>query len=282
MFKKRGMLFLIVSMALVCFSAPVSGQAPYWNTTGTVTHVLRNNTFDFSQMINEVQFITNQNTRVRIHSNGKIQVNPISGTIIGTNHQMQFATMQVQGGNASGIASYTAQNFDWGQNVQSYVTRPLTVSYVVSWNGTDRFYVAGQGWLYANGAYFGSDRNLKTNIQPISGALDKVMRLEGVTFQWREEERCADCPEETSTKLEDRTEIGLIAQDVESVVPEVVRTTVDGKKAVAYQNIVALLVESIKTQQAQLDTQAQEIKLLQGQVQEIKALQNQMKELRKK
>lgn len=266
---KRCVLLLAGAITLVCLSGPVLAQPPYWNTAGTVNHVLRNNIFDSGQVINEVQLITNQNTRIRVHGNGQIQVNPISGTIIGTTHQMQYATMQVQGGNASGFASYTAQTWDWGQNIQSFVTRPLTMSYAVAWNGTDRFYVAGQGWLYANGAYFGSDRNLKTNIQKISGALDKVMKLDGITFQWKEERPCERCPKETSTKLEDRTEMGLIAQDVERIVPEVVRTTGDGKKALAYQNLVALLVESIKTQQGQLEQQARDIKLLQNQVREL-------------
>jgi hypothetical protein len=266
---KRCMLLLAGAITLVCFSIPVFAQPPYWNTVGTVTHVLQNNQFDNAQMINEMDLLTNQNTRIRVHGNGQIQVNSVSGTIVGTNHQMHYATMQVQGGDASGLASYTAQTHDWGQNIQSFVTRPLTMSYAVAWNGTDRFYVAGQGWLYANGAYFNSDRNLKTNIRKVSGALDKVMKLDGVTFQWKEEQRCENCPKETSTKLEGRTEIGLIAQDVERIVPEVVRTTVDGKKAVAYQNQVALLIESIKSQQGQLEQQARDIKLLQNQVREL-------------
>jgi Chaperone of endosialidase len=254
--------------ALVLLAAtPLSAQ--YWNTTGTVNHVLRNNTFDGPQVINEVQFLTNQNTRIRILGNGQFLLFPTIGTIIGTSHQMQYATMQVQGGNFSGLASYTAQPSDWGQNIQSFVTRANTVSYVVSWNGTDRFYVAGQGWLYANGAWFSSDERLKEDIRPLHKALDQVLRLNGVTFRWREEERCADCPKETEPRIDNRTEVGLIAQDVEKVVPEVVRTLNDGTKAVAYQNLVALLIESIKTQQAQLDAQNDTIQELGKQVRKL-------------
>jgi hypothetical protein len=267
--KQLGRLLPIGVTILVCFSNPVFGQPPYWNTTGTVNHVLQNNKFDFSQMINEVDFLTNQNTRIRIHANGQVQVNPVSGTIVGTSGQMQYATMQVQGGYTSSFAGYTAQPGDWGQNIQSYVTRANTVSYVVNWNGTDRFYVAGQGWLYANGAWFNSDLNLKTSVRKIEKPLEKVMKLEGVTFQWKEESPCSECTKETYVKLERRTEMGLVAQDVEKVVPEVVRTTHDGKKALAYQNLVALLIESIKVQQGQLDNQAREINLLQAQVKEL-------------
>lgn len=255
--------------ALACFATPIFGQPPYWNTTGIATHTLQNNKLDFNQVINEVDFLTNQNTRVRIHANGQIQVNPVAGTIIGTSGQMQFATMQVQGGNTSSFAGYTAQPGDWGQNIQSFVTRANTVSYVVNWNGTDRFYVAGQGWLYANGAWFNSDRSLKTSFQKIKSPLEKVMKLEGVTYQWKEERPCKDCPDETNAKVERRTEMGLVAQDVEKVVPEVVRTTNDGKKALAYQNLVALLIESIKVQQGELSKQAREISVLQAQVKEL-------------
>lgn len=254
--------------ALVLAAAmPLSAQ--YWNTTGTVNHVLRNNTLDGTQLINEVQFLTNGNTRIRILDSGRFHIFPTIGTIMGTSHQMQYATMQVQGGSYSGLAAYTAQPQDWGQNIQSYVTRANTVSYVVAWNGTDRFYVAGQGWVYANGAYFSSDERLKEDIQPIHKALDQVLRLNGVTYRWREEQRCADCPEEMDPRTDKHPEIGLIAQDVEKIVPEVVRTMGDGTKAVAYQNLVALLVESIKTQQAQLEGQSAAIRELEKQVKKL-------------
>lgn len=255
---------VILATAAILFSTRLTAQ--YWNTVGTVNHVLRNNVFDGPQLINEVQFLTNGNTRMRILDTGRFSVNPVSGTIIGTSHQMQYATMQIQGGNFSGLASYTAQTGDWGQNIQSYVTRANTVSFVVSLWGTDRFYVAGQGWVYANGAYFGSDRNLKTDIHTIPDALDRVLRLEGVSYRWKPLPPCKECPDGTRPEIDDRTEIGLIAQDVEKVVPEVVRTVADGTKAVAYQNLVALLVESIKTQQDQLDKQARALETLENQV----------------
>jgi hypothetical protein len=266
--KKLGKLFSAGLLASLCFATPASAQ--YWHTVGTVNHALENNLYDGTQVINEVDLQTNLNTRIRIHSNGQIQINPAYGGGIGSNSgQGQFATMQVQGGDVSSFAGYTVQNSDWGQNIQSYVTRINTVSYVVNYNGHDRFYVAGGGWVYANGAYFGSDRNLKTDIRKIPDALSKVLKLNGVMFQWKEEEPCKDCPKETSAKSEHRTEMGLIAQDVEKVVPEVVRTVADGTKALAYQNLVALLIESTKIQQQQLDTQAETIKVLQNQVNKL-------------
>ena len=85
-----------------------------------------------------------------------------------------------------------------------------------------------------------SDINLKKNIEVIPNALDKVSQIRGVTFD--------------RIDLEDESrQSGVIAQEVEKVLPEVVRTTQDGTKTVAYGNMVGLLIEAIKEQQKQID-----------------------------
>jgi hypothetical protein len=82
----------------------------------------------------------------------------------------------------------------------------------------------------------GSDARIKSNIKTIENALDKTLLLRGVNFNLN------IGPE--------RKRIGLIAQEVESIIPEVVRTIEDdGLKSIEYQNIVGLLVEAIKDQQ---------------------------------
>jgi hypothetical protein len=81
----------------------------------------------------------------------------------------------------------------------------------------------------------GSDVALKENISPITGALAKVLRLDGVKYNQIGQKR---------------TDIGLVAQAVKKVVPEVVfNTTTDGGKeslGIAYSQLVALLVNAIK------------------------------------
>jgi hypothetical protein len=78
-----------------------------------------------------------------------------------------------------------------------------------------------------------SDVNLKDNIEVISDPLTKVLKLRGVTF--------------TRKDLNDnRTHMGVIAQEVEEVIPEVVITGDDGIKTVAYGNMVGLLIEAVK------------------------------------
>jgi hypothetical protein len=84
-----------------------------------------------------------------------------------------------------------------------------------------------------------SDISLKDNIIPITGALDKVLRLNGVYFNKKE--------------TPDLTELGFIAQEVEQVIPELVSEMEDGIKTVAYSRVAAVLVETIKEQQAQIE-----------------------------
>jgi AAA15 family ATPase/GTPase len=83
------------------------------------------------------------------------------------------------------------------------------------------------------------DISLKENIIPIAGALDKVLQLKGVYFNKKE------TPE--------LTELGFIAQEVEQVIPELVSEMEDGIKTVSYSRVAAVLVETIKEQQAQIE-----------------------------
>jgi|GEM_PF-5674987 hypothetical protein len=85
--------------------------------------------------------------------------------------------------------------------------------------------------------YNSSDRSLKKDIQLIDNPLGKIMQLNGVTFNW---------------KKDNSPSIGLIAQDVEKVFPEIV-TGEEGNKSVAYSNLVAPLIEAVKAQQREID-----------------------------
>lgn len=92
----------------------------------------------------------------------------------------------------------------------------------------------------ANAANFNttSDATLKTNVETLTGSLDKVKALRGVSYDWIES---------------GGSEIGVIAQEVEAVIPDVVSTNDEGIKSVKYGNMVAVLIEAIKEQQAQID-----------------------------
>lgn len=131
----------------------------------------------------------------------------------------------------------------------SQVNRQSSKSWGVVYNSTDRFYVTGLGYVYAYSYNNLSDASCKENVKTIPSALDKVNQLRGVLFNFKKESIINS--KDTSIYLPEKpqkTEIGFIAQEVELVIPEVVSTLPDGKKTVAYGNIVALLVEAIKEQ----------------------------------
>ena len=113
-----------------------------------------------------------------------------------------------------------------------------------------------------------SDVRIKRCIIPIEGALDKVSKLNGVSFRWNND--YAETRRDLKTKIVTRN-IGFIAQEVEEVVPEVISTEkVDGIdfdiKKVDYGKMVALLTEAIKEQQTQIESLKEEIKDLKNQL----------------
>ena len=108
------------------------------------------------------------------------------------------------------------------------------------------------GNLYAGGTLLSSDRRFKKDIITVDNALDKVLKLRGVYYYWRQK----DFP---NKNFDDKLELGLIAQEVETIIPEVVGESADGYKGVEYSKLVALLVEAIKEQQAIIDGQKTEM-----------------------
>jgi len=91
----------------------------------------------------------------------------------------------------------------------------------------------------------GSDVRLKKNVAPLTDVLDRLEKVRGVSFEWNE-------PAEAIGHSSDRREIGVIAQEVEAVFPEVVTVTgEEGYKAVAYDKLTAVLIEAVKELKAE-------------------------------
>jgi hypothetical protein len=84
-------------------------------------------------------------------------------------------------------------------------------------------------------AYHSSDERFKDNIVEIDNSLDKVEALRGVYFDWNDKQ-----------DIYEGHDIGVIAQEVEAVLPEIVETRVDGYKAVKYEKLTAVLIQAVK------------------------------------
>jgi len=91
-------------------------------------------------------------------------------------------------------------------------------------------------------AFSSSDRRFKDNLVVIEGSLDKIGKVNGYEFDWNDKQ--------SAYKGHD---IGVVAQEIEAVLPEVVTTRGDGYKAVKYEKIVPLLIESIKELKQEVD-----------------------------
>jgi hypothetical protein len=94
-------------------------------------------------------------------------------------------------------------------------------------------------------AFSSSDIRFKENIKPIENAIDKIRKISGNTYDWKEENKVEHGYE--------GNDVGVIAQEIEAVLPQLVQTRESGFKAVKYDKLVALLIEGIKEQQLQIE-----------------------------
>ncbi|MEO6229523.1 MAG: tail fiber domain-containing protein [Ferruginibacter sp.] len=109
-------------------------------------------------------------------------------------------------------------------------------------NGLVNMRMEPSGDVHVNGYLTSySDSRLKKNIQPLNKSLEKVLKLGGYTYNWKD------------TTKSSRQQIGLIAQEVEAQFPQLVITDKDGIKSVAYGNMVPVVIEAMKEQQITID-----------------------------
>ncbi len=98
--------------------------------------------------------------------------------------------------------------------------------------------------LTVNGnTYFPSDRRLKTNIETLSDVLDKINQIRGVRFEYKDQTKYATGPK-----------IGVIAQELQKVYPELVTEGADGFLKVDYTQLTGILLQAVKEQQKEIDT----------------------------
>jgi len=146
-------------------------------------------------------------------------------------------------------ARFHSSNNDFYMDFQGDATQNWFLRDYDGIGGThDRF-----GFNFINGTFtatgdvvaFGSpsDIRLKENIKPIKSALDKAMKLQGVTFDWKE----------NNNVLNIKEDVGFIAQDVQKVMPELVRENKDGMLSMRHQGITPILLEAIKELKAEIE-----------------------------
>ena len=146
------------------------------------------------------------------------------------------ARLNISDTDNSTIFSKVNHSSGWGDAVKSEVNQSDGIAFAVYYNDTRNIMLFGDGELRCVDLYETSDISLKENIKTLTSALGKVKQLRGVTYQLKRDEDHQD-------------KIGLIAQEVEPILPEIIQTSPEGEKAISYTKVVAVLIEAIKEQQ---------------------------------
>lgn len=122
-------------------------------------------------------------------------------------------------------------------------------------NPTYKLHINGR--MRSTGINETSDSRLKTNVEPIEEALDKVEAINGVTYNWKTEEY-------PQFDLEEGKQYGLIAQELEQVIPELVETDNEGWKSIEYSHLVPVLIEAIKELKETIDNLQATVSAMEG------------------
>jgi len=210
------------------------------------------------------------------YANTAGNANTTDGQHLGTGNSPTFQNLSlngvvptIQGYSPSNYALRMTPNFhlnayngyavilNWDQGTTG-ATQTLRIG-----NGAnaDAFYVRANGVVWSgNTITAASDARLKTNIQSLTGnTLKKIDNLRGVYFNWKPE-----------TNKGSGRQIGVIAQEVEKIYPELVTTDEDGYKSVAYDRLGPILIEAIKEQQKEIDSLKSEVDSLKKDIEAIK------------
>jgi len=171
---------------------------------------------------------------------GGMTIAPDNGNVgIGTPNPSYPLTVQSDSGDMISWRTSTLQLGRLGYASDGYggiwLMAQGQVAVAISGNGT-AIKPGGGSWSGT------SDERLKTNIRPLSGSLDRLLALRGVSFEWKEPEKQGNAR---------GTQIGMVAQEVEKVFPEWVGDGPDGYKVVGFRGFEALAVESLRELRAQ-------------------------------
>lgn len=179
-----------------------------------------------------------------------------SNTAPGTSYTNAVCIREANAAGAQGSAEAAAPRlgFHWGGVVASSIMLEASGRMAIRNNPGTAYEALAVGSLFSSGDVTAfSDIRVKTDIQLIFNSLAKVQQIRGVTYAR------SDIDEGGLRHT------GVIAQEVEEVIPEAVHTDTEGMKSVAYGNLVGLLIEAIKELNTELSHMKAEIKVLKEQ-----------------
>jgi hypothetical protein len=241
-----------------------------------------------------IEFTTTAATRLYIETNGRIGIgNTSPGALLHVSGNSYIGTMtdytaavQIRGGFYGGprlqvygldsdsnahmglgtdmgggpyeLSIYTSNYAGYG--IIRFGRYTGAVGQYAGWTSTGQISTGGTLTMSGDIVAYGSpsDLKFKENVKPLESSLDKVLKLRGVSFTWKEDNDMYKL-----TQLRD--DIGFIAQEVREIVPDLVREDpVEGHLSLRDRGLTALLVEAIKEQQTIIESQEQRIKDLEN------------------
>ncbi|WP_334146227.1 tail fiber domain-containing protein [Hyphomicrobium sp.] len=204
--------------------------------------------------------------RMRIDQNGNVGIgttNPVHKLDIANSAGSTNGIRIVNSGSGSSDAAWLSNTTPGGRVLalhktggtgdimQAFYNDGSGYSFRLTLGNTGAMWIAGT--LTQN-----SDMTLKKDIADIPDALERISRLRGVSYRWKDPQRGAE------------QQLGLLAQEVEKIFPEVVSTQADGTKGVAYTSLIGPLIESIKELKADNDNLRAELKAANDNYQDLR------------
>ncbi len=210
----------------------------------------------------KIDMITTSNNPSGIRADMRFTLSDASGNLV---ERMRIASDGIVTiGNPSVISAITTNTANISIQPSSAAAAIANLKLAVQGD------IAASGNVHAAANFTTSDARFKTNIQTLQNPLNNILKMRGVSYNWRTEE-FAD------RDFSERLQIGLIAQEVAQIYPEAVETRYDGYLSVNYSSLIPVLIEATKEQQTIIDNQEEEI---QTQKTELENLKKQISELK--
>ena len=221
-----------------------TGSATSFSGNGTNTVTIAGGTFIDTAISGNTLTVNHSDTSSQssVNNSGNTFIQDI--TLDSRGHITGINSGTVSAGTVTSVSAGTGMSF-------TTITGSGSVSMASVYPGTYTIGTSTSHDLQVKGdviAFHSSDESLKENIEIIPEALYKVNQIRGVTFDWKDEY----LNDERKEVLRKR-DTGIIAQDVQKVLPEVIHEKEDGTLGVKYEKIIGLLVESIKELSAEIE-----------------------------
>jgi hypothetical protein len=241
------------------YNVSIGAYAGYGNESGS-GNVFIGRYAGYSESGSNKLYIDNSTTSTPLiygdFSANKVRINGDLGVgVLPSGYKMEVAgKLNLNSGGLSGVALsvddaealwYNGSYFSWGfGGSYNYFADKVTIGN----SGSYGYALYVQGSSYATGAWYSSDKKFKKSIEPLDNAVERLLKVEGVSYLWKTDEY-------SDRNFPEGRHFGVIAQQVEPYFPEIVMDAGNGEKSVAYNELIPVLIEAIKEQQQTIKKQ---------------------------